>query len=60
MDLKRNMKVYFKLHDSEECSREKIVLRTGKATEKYSKAWNSQFADQSVRPTDFQRDFAEF
>ena len=36
------------LHDSEEWNSEEMVLRTWKAAEKYSKAWNSQFTNGSV------------
>ena len=59
-DLKRNMKLRFKLHDSDECKSVTLVSRAGKAKEKYRKVWYSQFADRSVKPVDFEEDVAEF
>ena len=38
----------------------KLVSRAGKATGKFRKAWNSQFADRSVRPIDLEKDVTNF
>lgn len=47
--LKRNMKVPFKLNDSDKRYSVELISRAAKTTRKFSKASNSQFADRSVR-----------
>ena len=55
-ELKKNVNVRFKFNNSDEWNTAKLISRAGKAAEKYSKAWNSQFIDGSIKSIDFERD----
>ena len=54
--LKKNTKVQFQFKDSNEWKTAVLISRSGKATGKYSKEWNSKLYDNSIRPIDFERD----
>ena len=57
--LKKNINVCFKFNNSDEWNTAKLISRAGKATGKYSKAWNSQFTDGSIKSIDFERDVSD-
>ena len=40
-ELKKNINICFKFNNSDKWNTAKLISRTGKATGKYSKAWNS-------------------
>ena len=54
--LKKNTKVQFQFKDSNEWRTAVLISRSGKATDKYSKEWNSKLDDDSIHPIDFERD----
>ena len=54
--LKENTKVQFQFKDSNEWRIAVLISRSGKATGKYSKEWNSKLDDDSICPKDFERD----
>ena len=55
--LKKNTKVQFQFKDSNEWRTAVLISRSGKATGKYSKEWNSKLDDDdSIHPIDFERD----
>ena len=54
--LKKNIKVQFQFKDSNEWRTAVLISRSGKATDKYSKEWNSKLDDDSIHPIDFERD----
>ena len=54
--MKKNTKVQFQFKDSNEWRTAVTISRSGKATGKYSKEWNSKLDDNSIRPIDFERD----
>ena len=54
--LKKKTQVQFQLKDSNEWRAAILISISGKATGKYSKEWNSQLNDDSICPTDFERD----
>ena len=58
-ELKKNINVRFKFTNSDEWNTAKLISRAGKATGKYSKAWNSQFTDGSIKSIDFERDVSD-
>ena len=53
---KKNTKVQFQFKDSNEWRTAVLISKSGKATGKYSKEWNSKLDDDSIRPIDFTRD----
>ena len=53
-ELKKNTNIRFKFNNSDERNTMKLIARAGKATGKYSKAWNSQFVDGSIKSIDFE------
>ena len=53
---KKNTKLQFQLKDSNEWIKPVLISRSVKATEKYSKEWNSKFDNDSICPTDFEQD----
>ena len=58
-ELNKNINVRFKLNNLDEWNTAKLISRAGKATGKYSKAWNSQFTDASIKSIDFERDVSD-
>ena len=54
--MKKNTKVQFQFKDSNEWRTAVLISRSGKATGKYSKEWNSKLDDNSIRSIDFERD----
>ena len=54
--MNKNTKVKFQFKDSNEWRTALLISRSGKTTSKYSKEWNSKLDDDSIRPTDFERD----
>ena len=52
--LKKNVKIQFQFKDNSEWRTAALISRSGKATGKYSKEWNSKFKDCSIHPTDFE------
>ena len=54
--MKKNTKVQFQFKDSNEWKTAVLISRSGKATGKYSKEWNSKLDDNSIRPIDFEQD----
>ena len=58
-ELKKNINMHFKFNNSDEWNTAKLISRAGKATGKYSKAWNSQLTDGSIKSIDFERDVSD-
>ena len=56
IQLTKNMKVCFIPNNTNQSNTATLLSRSGKRTEKYSKAWNSQLPDRSVKSVDFERD----
>ena len=54
--LKKNIKIQFQFKDSNEWRTAVLNSRSGKVTGQYSKEWNGQLDDDSIRPIDFERD----
>ena len=54
--MKENTTVQFQFKDSNEWRIAVLISRSGKATGKYSKEWNSKLDDDSICPKDFERD----
>ena len=54
--MKKNTKVQFQFKDSNEWRTGVHISRSGKATGKYSKEWNSKLDDESICPIDFDLD----
>ena len=51
----RNARVQFQFKDSNERRTTVFISRSGKATSKHSKEWNSKLNDDSIHPIDFER-----
>ena len=51
--LKKNTKVQFQFNGSNQWRTAVLISRSGKATGKYSKEWNSKLDDDSIHPIDF-------
>ena len=51
-----NVKGQFQFKDSNEWRTAVLISRSGKATGKYSKKWNSKVDDDRIRSIDFERD----
>ena len=54
--LKKNTKVQFQFKHSNEWRTTVLISRSGNVISKYSKEWNSNLDDDSIRPMDFERD----
>ena len=54
--LKKNTKVQFQFKDSNEWRTAVLISRSGKATRKCSKEWNSKLDDDIIPPIDFEGD----
>ena len=53
---KKNMKVQIISNNTHQWNTTTLFSRSGKPTGKYSKAWNSELPDESVKSKDFERD----
>ena len=56
--LRKDIKVKFKLGNSEELKSATLISRSRKATGKYKNAWNSQLDDGTVTSIDFDQDIS--
>ena len=52
--MKKNAKVQFQFKDNNEWRTAVLISRSGTATGKHSKKWNSKFKDGSIPPIDFE------
>ena len=58
--LKKNDNIHFKLKDNSEWKTATLISRSGKATAKYKKAWNSKLDDGTMQSIDYERDLVSF
>ena len=58
--LRKNDNIHFKLKDNSKWKTATLISRSGKATSKYKKAWNSRLDDETMESTDYKRYVVSF